>query len=123
IKSSTSVKLLGVHLDRELRWKEQGATALGKGAGWLAQVDRLARPSRGIKAGQMRRLYLTTCIPPMLYAADIFLNPHNAKTHQSRNRAILAKLRTIQRRAALAITGAMSSSPTEVLDVYANLLP
>ncbi|KAJ7113044.1 hypothetical protein C8R44DRAFT_710815, partial [Mycena epipterygia] len=59
----------------------------------------------------------------MLYGADIFLNPTSAKTRSSPTRAILSKLRTIQRRAALAITGAMSSTPTDALDVYANLLP
>ncbi|KAJ7653830.1 hypothetical protein B0H17DRAFT_957189, partial [Mycena rosella] len=75
IKSSVSVKLLGVHLDRELRWKEQGAAALAKGQSWLGCVGRLARSSRGIKAGPMRRLYRGGCIPRMLYAADIFLNP------------------------------------------------
>ncbi|KAJ6459861.1 hypothetical protein C8R45DRAFT_1180601 [Mycena sanguinolenta] len=64
IKSVTSAKLLGVHIDQELRWKEQGASALSKGQAWLAQ-----------------------------------------------------------RRAALAITGALSSTPTDVLDAYANLLP
>lgn len=36
---------------------------------------------------------------------------------------MVKKLRTIQRRAALAITGALSSTPTDVLDAYANLLP
>lgn len=35
----------------------------------------------------------------------------------------MGKLRTIQRRAALVITGALASTPTDVLDVYANLLP
>jgi hypothetical protein len=36
IESSTLVKLLGLHLDRELRWKEQDTAALTKDYAWLA---------------------------------------------------------------------------------------
>jgi hypothetical protein len=36
---------------------------------------------------------------------------------------VVKKLRTVQRRAALAITGALSTTPTDVLDAHANLLP
>ncbi|KAJ6469851.1 hypothetical protein C8R45DRAFT_765675, partial [Mycena sanguinolenta] len=123
IKSTTSAKLLGVHIDRELRWKEQGASALCKGQPWLVQVGHLARASRGIRAGPMHQFYLAMCVPCMLYAADIFLNPHTFKSRQSANRAILAKLRTIRWQATLAITGALSTTPTDVLDAHANLLP
>ncbi|KAF7354515.1 RNA-directed DNA polymerase from transposon X-element [Mycena venus] len=38
IKSSESVKLLGVHIDRELRWHQQEAAALAKGQAWLIQT-------------------------------------------------------------------------------------
>ncbi|KAF7363687.1 RNA-directed DNA polymerase from transposon X-element [Mycena sanguinolenta] len=79
----------------------------------------------------MRQLYLGVCVPRMLYAADLFLSPPavnrtllarlDPKAH--RTPAVIKKLRTIQRRAALAITGALRSTPTDVLDVYANLLP
>ncbi|KAJ6480186.1 hypothetical protein C8R45DRAFT_832236, partial [Mycena sanguinolenta] len=114
---------LGPHIIKSLRWKEQGASALSKDQVWLAQVGRLTRTSRGICVGPMRRFYLGACVPHMLYAADIFLNPHTFKLSHSANRAILAKLRTIQRRAVLAVTGVLSLTPPDVLDAYANLLP
>ncbi|KAJ6480213.1 hypothetical protein C8R45DRAFT_1100803 [Mycena sanguinolenta] len=53
IKSVTSAKLLWVHIDQELRWKEQGGSALSKGQVWLAQGGRLTRTSRGICVGPM----------------------------------------------------------------------
>ncbi|KAJ7698939.1 hypothetical protein B0H17DRAFT_1129488 [Mycena rosella] len=48
-----SVKLLGLHLNKALRWKPQFAAAIGKGFVWLAQFARLARPSWGISANPM----------------------------------------------------------------------
>jgi hypothetical protein len=123
IKSTASVKLLGIHLDRELRWGQQGAAAVGKGQAWLAKVRRLARASRGIRAGPMRRLYLATCVPRMLYAADVFLNPVTVRARTATNSAVISKIRTVQRGAALLITGGLSSSPTDALDACAGLLP
>ena len=51
IKSVSSVKFLGLHMDRELRWKEQIAAAIGKGREWLRQCGRLAKTSEGCQDG------------------------------------------------------------------------
>jgi ribonuclease HI len=63
----------------------------------------------------------------MLYAADIFLTPQKKANRTQKNRtsgqAIINKLATIQRRAAIMITGAMRTTATDTLDVLANLLP
>jgi hypothetical protein len=123
VKSTVSVKLLGIHLDRELRWGQQGAAAVGKGQAWLAKVRRLAKALRGIKAGPMRRLYLATCVSRMLYAADIFLNPATVRARTAMNSAVMGKMCTIQRGVALLITGGLTSSPTDALDACAGLLP
>lgn len=45
IKSTTSAKFLGLHIDRELRWKEQVAAAIGKGREWIRLCGRLAKTS------------------------------------------------------------------------------
>ena len=58
IKSATTVKFLGLHIDRELRWKEHVAVAIGKGRDWLRQCGRLAKTSRGVSGHHVRRLYL-----------------------------------------------------------------
>ncbi|KAJ6451541.1 hypothetical protein C8R45DRAFT_848310, partial [Mycena sanguinolenta] len=128
VKSAESIKLLGVHLDRELRWHQQGAAALSKGEAWLLGTARIARASRGIRARNMRRLYLSVGVPRMLYAADIFLSPpplnrtlYGVMTGR-RQKGIVRRLQSIQRRAALAITGALCSTPSDILYVYADLL-
>jgi ribonuclease HI len=77
----------------------------------------------------MRQLYLAVCVPRFLYGADLFLAPPASNRRipitgaKERERGVVKKLRTVQRRAALAITGALSTTPTDVLDAYANLLP
>jgi hypothetical protein len=125
IQSPESVKLLGIHIDCELRWHQQEAAALAKGQAWLNQTARVAHALRGIGACYMCCLYLSMGVPQMRYGADIFLSPPPCQWGQAKQkeRAIIKKLCTIQICAALAITGALHSTPTEVLDVYANLLP
>ena len=127
IASQTSAKFLGVIVDNQLRWKEQGAAALRKGQAWVGQICRLSQVTKGVSRAHMRRLYLAIAVPRMLYAADIFLTPQTrrtvSRTAQKSGRAIITKLATIQRRAAIAITGGLRSSPTYLLDALAGLLP
>jgi hypothetical protein len=66
----------------------------------------------------------------MLYAADFFLSPPAVNrsllgrfASERRERGIIKKLRSVQQRAALAITGALPSTPADVLDIYAHLMP
>ena len=125
IKSATTVKFLGLHIDRELRWKEQIAAAVGKGRNWLRQCSRLAKTSGGVSRCHMRKLYLAVVRPRMLYGADVFLRPapwsDSFKVRKGR-RAGLNKLAAIQRSVALLIVGGLRSSPTDSLNIHANLL-
>ena len=75
IQSRPYIKLLGVHIDNELRWRQQGTTAIKKGQDWLIQFGRLSQASKGIATKYMRQLYTAVAILRMLYAADIFLPP------------------------------------------------
>ena len=120
------VKFLGLHINRELRWKEQMAAALGKGQDWLGQCRRIVRPSGGISGQHMHRLYLSVVRPWMLYGADMFLGPALWSASFKVNKggwAALNKLTSIQRRAAILIVGGMHTSPTDTLNIHANLLP
>jgi hypothetical protein len=74
-----------------------------------------------MNTGNIRRLYLPVGVPRMLYSADVFLSPPLRR--KKRERAVVKSIRSTPRRAALAIMGALRSSPTEVLDVYVHLLP
>ena len=126
IKSAVTVKFLGIHIDRELRWKEQISAAVGKGREWLRQCSRLAKTSGGVSGRHMRKLYLAVVRPRMLYGADVFLGPalrSDSFKNKKGSRAALRKLAAIQRSAALLIVGGLHTSPTDSLDIHANLLP
>ena len=127
IPSKETARFLGVMVDNKLNWKAQCAAALTKGQDWLIQFGRLARASRRINAKYIRQLYLSIAVPRMLYAADIFLTPQQNIGKRSKSgankQAAITKLASIQRRAAIMITGAMKTTATDVVEVMANLLP
>src|ERR1700690_401986 len=83
IKALPCVTFLGVKIDQELRWKEQGAKAIAKGQDWVAKMGRLARVSRGVATRYLRRLYISVAVPRILYAADVFLNPGPGRRRRS----------------------------------------
>jgi len=63
----------------------------------------------------------------MLYAADIFLTPQQNVGKQAKdtrnNHAAINKLASIQRKAAIMITGAMKTTATDIIETMANLIP
>jgi hypothetical protein len=75
IESKKTAKFLGVLIDNELRWKEQGTAALERGQDQIVQFRRVTKPTQGVTAEQMRKLYISIVIPRMLYATDVFLGP------------------------------------------------
>ena len=128
ILSKETARFLGVMVDNKMNWKAQCASALGKGQDWIIHFNRIARTTKGIHAKYFRQLYISIAIPRMLYAADIFLTPHQKvgiknSDKNGTKQAILTKLASIQRRAAIMITGAMSTTATDIVEVMANLLP
>ena len=95
---------------------------VAKGQAWVAQIQRIARVTKGVPPALLRRLYLAVAVPRIFYAADVFLVP-GLRGGQAGGTGLTARLTTIQCRAAIAITGAMRSTATDVLDAHVNLLP
>jgi len=99
IKPQLVVKLLGIHINNKLRWKEQAAAALGKGQDWPIQFRQLVKVSKGASTKNIHQLYIAIALSQMLYGADIFLTPtqHNpGATLKKDNCVIITKLRSIQ---------------------------
>lgn len=118
LKPSQSAKFLGVIMDQELKFDEQAAAALKKGQAYLAQYRRLTQHSKGVGSKYMRRFFQSVAIPKMFYAADVWCIPGVKGTSKFIN-----KLATIQRQAALAITGALRTTATDITNAHASLPP
>jgi ribonuclease HI len=126
IKEVENFKYLGVLIDAQLRWNAQSQKAISSATNWLLQFCRLTTPATGVKAKLMRQLYMSVAVPKMTYGMDIWHTPPTKPVGAARNQGSVAALRGLQkaqRIATLAITGALRTTPTDLLDAHAGLLP
>src|SRR6266481_3184361 len=126
IKPSNSHKYLEVIFDQELHWKEQTDNVVAKATSWILCFQRLARPAMGIKSELMRRLFLAVAVPRFTYAADIWFTPICRKLDKARGLGSIGmakRLTSIQRIATLAITGAIRSTASDIMEAHAYLAP
>jgi ribonuclease HI len=126
ITPTASAKYLGVIFDQNLKWNAQLALVTEKGSKWSAQIRRAARPTWGITPKYARRLYISVALPKVMYAIDIWCTPiHGAPGGPKAKGSVKAvkRLTTVQRAGALAITGGLRTSPTDVLDACAYTYP
>ena len=124
ITTVPSQKYLGVTIDSELRFKEQAAHAIGKGTRWSNQIRRLTKTTKGMRGGLARRLYHGVAVASMLYAVDVWGAPSFRK--RGRDRAgggAVKKLESIQRQAAIQATGALRTTPSDLLFAHADMVP
>ena len=121
IKSAATHKFLGLMLDNELRWKAHTAYATAKGAKYTILLRRLSSTTWGVPAKLIRQLYQSVAVPKITYAAVVWLQPTYSHSSEKRLRGSMGlarKIKSTQRAATLAITGAMRTTPTD-----SNLLP
>ena len=126
IPPSDHHRFLGVLLDNRLKFTQHVDLALAKGMRWVSLIGRLARARNGLAPAVLRRLYLTVAVPGMLYAADTFLTPVRKLAGKARRHGSVGHLRRlarVQRQALIAITEALRSTATDVMEAHANLLP
>ncbi|KAJ7029315.1 hypothetical protein C8F04DRAFT_928205, partial [Mycena alexandri] len=127
VRPSSEVKLVGVWLDERLDFKAHGAAMIAKGHQWLVNFRRLAKVSGRVGATYIRGLYLGICLPGMLYGAEVALVP-TAQRERGLNRkrdgrAVVKRLTSIQLKAGRLIVGGMVSSPGDLVNAHADLLP
>ena len=124
IKCVNSAKLLGVILDQELRWNQHVTYATRKGESLLFAINHLTRPSFGLPAQYVCRLYSAIVVPKVEYALPVWYTPLHRPSPTSHKRGSTQHTRTIgklQRLTCKMITSAFKSSPSDVMELLANI--
>jgi ribonuclease HI len=119
-------KYLGIQIDAQLRWNEQAQRTKANATKWLLQFRRLTRPTTGVNSKLMRQLYLAVALPKITYGLDVWYLPPAKRAGAIKNSGsvgTLKSLQKLQRIATLAINGALRSTPTDLLDAHAGVLP
>ncbi|KAJ3554396.1 hypothetical protein NM688_g3131 [Phlebia brevispora] len=120
IAPARNYKFLGVKVDHKLSWKAQVDHALDRGERWLTLFRRVAGVKRGIPLRIAKRLYLAVAVPRFLYAADVFLIPPHSASNIG---YAIRRLSQIHRQALLIMTGGMKTTPNEIMEAHADILP
>ena len=98
------------------------------GDGWtkMGTAGRRWGRTLTISPHQMRQLYQAVAMPSFTYAADVWFTPICRDMGEERFRGSIGmacKLSTVQRMATTAVTGALCTSASDVMEVHTNLLP
>lgn len=93
------------------------------------QLRRISKTSYGIRQKLLQRLYYGTLIPKALYGVEVWITPMHGECHTSsgkrRRKDSVGGIRPLaqaQRMAALAVAGALRSTPTDLLEADLNML-
>lgn len=111
VRPKESVKILGVIMDSELRYKQHIAWTAAKGLVAALALRRL----KMLSPRAARQLFVATVAPIMDYAASVWMHACGEKALSWLNRA--------QKIGALAIIGAFRTVATAVAEAEASILP
>jgi ribonuclease HI len=121
-----SYKYLGVIFDPKLRWSLHQTKALMTASFWSSRIWRLSKAASGVSSAGMKQLYNTVAVPRFTYGAEVWYTYLHKPVGSKKTKgsvAITNKLRSVQRKVAIAITGGLSSTAGDVLDIHAFILP
>ncbi|EUC61565.1 reverse transcriptase from transposon X-element protein, putative [Rhizoctonia solani AG-3 Rhs1AP] len=126
IEPKPSHKFLGVIFDAKLTWAEHKREALRKALTWAHLIKRVCRVKHGLKPSSARRLHDSVFLAKVTYAADLWWEPASLKEEGKKRKGAVGftkHLQSAQRTVALAITGALRTSPTDLLIAHAGVYP
>jgi hypothetical protein len=125
-KAVGSYKYLGVIFDPGLRWTLHHPKVIASATFWSSQIWRVAKTASGMSASGVRQQYNTVAVPGFTYGAEVWymsLFKLGGIGNTKGSVAITNKLKSIQRKVAVTITGALCTTAGDILDVHANILP
>ena len=126
VTTTSTHKFLGVLLDDELQFQKHAALAIAKGEQWVSEVKKLSKVMKGMHGMYVRRLFYSVAAPSMLYTADVWCTQPARRpgTKTARGMGVaIQKMESVQRKAALQATGALRTTPSDLLFAHADMLP
>jgi len=126
IRAVNSYKYLGIIFNPGLKWTLHHAKVTASATFRSSQIWRVSKLASGMSASGVRQLYNTVAVPGFTYGAEVwymslFKTSEEGKTRGSM--AITSKLKTVQRKVAITITGAIRTMAGDVIDAHTNILP
>ena len=120
VTTTSTHKFLGVLLDNELWFQKHAALAIAKGEWWVSEVNlkKLSKVMKGMHGMFTRRLFYSVTALSMLYAADVWCTQPARRlgTKTARGMGVaIRKMESIQRKAALQVTRALRTTPSDPL--------
>jgi ribonuclease HI len=110
------VRYLGVTLDSTLTWNAHLQTIVDKTNKAYWACRRMVGSSWGLKPKMVAWLYTQVILPRICYGALVW-------SHKAKQQTSMARLNGLQRMAAIAVTGAMRTTPGPALDVILDWVP
>ena len=108
---------LGFYFDRKLTFHEHVRYYSTKARTTVSAMRMLGNSMRGLSPFHRRLMYRTVVVPIATYGYRCWFY------EGARNKAVLKLLNSMQRKAALWITGAFRTSPTGAVETIAGLMP
>src|SRR5690606_21062 len=114
VKPSSCLRWLGVWLDSGLTLTNHVKIKVAAATRAFGAIRQLANTEKGLSTYAMRQLYQSCVIPVADYGSEVWWNGQET---------MVTKLQKVQSAAARRITGAFRTTPTNILDAEAGLLP
>ena len=111
-----SVRWLGILLDRKLSFRPHVENRIAAAGRALSSLLRLSTTEKGLTLSNMRQLYQACILPVIDFGSEVWWKGYNQDY-------LVKRIQLVQNTASRRILGAFRSTPTDLLDVEAALLP
>jgi retron-type reverse transcriptase len=120
IEPSSSLRLLGVHLDSKLSGKAHVKAVQDRAPALIAALKTISGSVWGTSVQQTKQMYCQAVRPALTYGAVAWFTPDDAT---GKRKGVARKLQAIQGRCLRAVAGAYRATSTEALEAELGVLP
>jgi hypothetical protein len=120
VSAETCIKVLGVHVDSKLHWKEHIRITAGRGHKAFEALSRITASTWGPSVQKSKLVFTAVVRPLMLYGAQIW---GIQDTGEIAKKNTLHPLKVVQNKCLRRVMGAYKRTPTALLEREAQVMP